>query len=535
MVLSRRNLLKSLAALAAGPGIDPALAQTMLSGKAYIYADQIFRTIPRELYGIAVDWRGDLSGLWRVDLDDFDPDVVRLAAELRPALVRFPGGFLTDFYHWKDGIGPRNQRTAVPAWTDGPLSYPYVGTGEMLDFSHRTGAGLLFSVNAGTGNAEEAGGWVQYVNGGSPGRVKFWEVGNELYNQGGFAELYVTIPPQEYAARFRQFAQTMRAQDPTIQIGAIAAENFGAYILNSYPGWNYTLLTAAGDDIDFLSVHNSYAPVNIFDQNLDVRTVYTAMLAAPRAIHRNLNTIAAEIDLLVPQRASQIGLAITEWSPLFAFDPEPFTLHVRTLGSAIYIASVLKQFIDVPKVIASCTFNFVSSDFISWIGLRDGKYIPNCQYLALQMFTQHFGSKRVLSFYGCPTFDSATVGVIQAETGVPYLDLTVSVNEDRSKLYIMGINKHFDAPIRMNISISGFRPAREGIAWTLQGTGIDSNTGTDFDPAWGPQAQDSVNPQFYLGSPDAVTISSAPVGGISEQFTYTFPRFSVTSIEIPAA
>ncbi|HEY3839110.1 MAG TPA: hypothetical protein VGL72_21195, partial [Bryobacteraceae bacterium] len=431
---------------------------------AYIYADQIFRTIPSELYGTAVDWRGDLSGLWRVDLDDFDPDVVNLARGLGASVVRFPDGLYTDFYHWKDGIGPRDQRTAVPAYTSGPLSFPYVGTDEMLDFAGRTGSQLLLSANAGTGTADEAAAWVQYVNGSSPGRVKLWEVGNELYDIGGFAELYVTMTPQQYATLFSQYARAMKAQDPTIKVGAIGAENFGLYILNSYPGWNYNLLTTAGQDVDYLCVHNSYAPVNIFDQGLDVRTVYSAMLAAPQGIHNNLNTIATEIDTLVPSRAGQIGIAVTEWSPLFTFDPEPFVVHVRTLGSAIYIASVLKQYIDVPKMICSCTFNFVSSDFIGWIGLRNGQYIPNAQYLALQMFTKHFGSKRVLSYYGCPSFNSpAAVGVVAAATNVPYLDLTVSVSADSKTLYIMGINKHFDSAIKMNLSISGFKPAGEGL------------------------------------------------------------------------
>jgi alpha-L-arabinofuranosidase len=136
MELTRRSFIKSAAALAAGPVVAMGAAN-VLNGKAYIYGDRPVRTIPRELYGTAVEWRADVSGLWRIDLDDFDPGVVQLGKDLRAGLVRFPGGFLSDFYHWRTGIGDRHGRSEVPAWTGGPLTYPYIGTDAMLEFVDR--------------------------------------------------------------------------------------------------------------------------------------------------------------------------------------------------------------------------------------------------------------------------------------------------------------------------------------------------------------------------------------------------------------
>ena len=534
---NRRGFLKATSGAAGATALglfcpQRVSAQESFSSRIFVEPDKIIRPIPRELYGTTIEWRNGGSGLWRQDLDGFDPDVIRLSEDLKPGLVRFPGGLLTDFYHWEGGIGPRSERGVAEPWPEGPLSTNSLGTDEMLEFARLAGGKLLVSVNAGTGTPEEAGRWVRHINGSSPGQVKYWEVGNELYNTGGFAALYVTVRPEVYAERFLYFAREMRREDPTIKIGAIGGENFGRYILVDYPAWTPILLTAAGEEIDFISVHNAFSPVNLFDQDLDVRTVYTGMLASPQAIRRNLRTLGIEIDILVPHRRSNIRIGISEWGPLFQFEPSPYVLHVRTLGSALYIASTLKQFIDSPRVNLSCTFNLLSDGFIGWIGKRDDSWIPNAQYLALQMFTRHFGYWRVLSYYGSPSFDSTLVGIFEPETKVPTLDVLVSLDEERRTLFLMVINKHFDLPADAVIDLGSFRPAGHGTAWMLNGTGIDANTGTAIGD-WGVPAQDEKNPRFLLGDPTEVAISSQPVYGIRKEFRYRFPAHSITSIEIP--
>ena len=44
---------------------------------------------------------------------------------------------------------------------------------------------------------------------------------------------------------------------------------------------------------------------------------------------------------------NEIGLAVTEWGPWFQVDPQGrYTDHVKTLGSALYVASTLKVFVE---------------------------------------------------------------------------------------------------------------------------------------------------------------------------------------------
>ena len=37
-------------------------------------------------------------------------DVAQFVADLKPAFMRWPGGCFADEYHWKDGIGPKQNR-----------------------------------------------------------------------------------------------------------------------------------------------------------------------------------------------------------------------------------------------------------------------------------------------------------------------------------------------------------------------------------------------------------------------------------------
>jgi alpha-N-arabinofuranosidase len=90
-------------------------------------------------------------------------------------------------------------------------------------------------------------------------RVFAWEIGNELYHKGDASG--GSLSPEAYSDRLREFAREMRAVDPAARIGAIGLENYPTFEFNSYRNWNGIVLQRAGGDIDFMAVHNGYAPV----------------------------------------------------------------------------------------------------------------------------------------------------------------------------------------------------------------------------------------------------------------------------------
>ena len=44
------------------------------------------------------------------NIDGFRTDVVEAFRELKVPVLRWPGGCFADTYHWKDGIGPKEDR-----------------------------------------------------------------------------------------------------------------------------------------------------------------------------------------------------------------------------------------------------------------------------------------------------------------------------------------------------------------------------------------------------------------------------------------
>ena len=382
-----------------------------------------------------------------------------------------------------------------------------IGTDEALTLAETTKSHLLITVNAGSGTAQEAAAWVKYANGGKE-RVKYWEVGNELYYNPPISPIpFYTLTPSAYTSLFIQFSKAMKQVDPNIKVIAIG----GNILSQSYPGWDQTLLSQAALNMDYLSVHNSYSPVNVFGADFDVRTVYSALLAAPIGIAQNLQSVSDEIDMWAGSRAPQVRLAVTEWGPLYDLYPNPYALHARTLGSAIFVASMLKTYIEAPRMDIANFFTLTDNGVSAWLGKRGVAYYPEAPLYAYELYRKHFGSLLVSSSVTVPTYDSPAVGVVAATPNVPYLEIVSSLSADKKKLYIMAINKHFDLPITASIRINGFAPRGNGSAWILAGTSIDANTGNDLPVGtWPQQMQDPYTPRFYLGSPSEVQLISDP-------------------------
>jgi hypothetical protein len=152
------------------------------------------------------------------------------------------------------------------------------------------------------------------------------------------------------------------------------------------------------------------------------------------------------------------------------------------------------------------------------------------------MFTRHFGDELVNSSVVGPKYNSQAIGQVDAMTGVPYLDVVASTTGD--KLYVIGINRHFDQPITARIHVNGRRPAAHATAWTLNGTAIDANTGTQLFQApgikWARQETDGPQCRFNSGAPDEIKMTSGSFDPIRETFEYSFPAHSITALEIPS-
>jgi alpha-L-arabinofuranosidase len=166
--------------------------------------------------------------------------------------LRWPGGSTADAYHWtSDSTGNSRFNTIA------------------------TGLGItnaFITVNYGSGSSNEAASWVRSDNLTNHCGYKYWEIGNECYGTWENDTNSAAHDPYTYAVRAAGYIAMMKAADPTIKIGVVAAPGEDSYSNNAahpvvnprtgvtHYGWTPVMLTYLknmGATPDFL-VHHVY-------------------------------------------------------------------------------------------------------------------------------------------------------------------------------------------------------------------------------------------------------------------------------------
>lgn len=166
-------------------------------------------TISRNIYGHFAEHLGRCiyDGIWVGEdseipnTNGFRNDIVEVLKEIQIPVLRWPGGCFADLYHWKDGIGPKEDRpTLENKFWGGVIEDNSFGTHEFLDLCELLETEPYLAVNVGSGTVDEAYDWIEYVtsdkdtpmaqlrrkNGREePWKVKYWGIGNESWGCGG--------------------------------------------------------------------------------------------------------------------------------------------------------------------------------------------------------------------------------------------------------------------------------------------------------------------------------------------------------------
>jgi len=250
-----------------------------------------------------------------------------------------------------------------------------------------------------------------------------------------------------------------------------------------------------------------------------------------------LDRTADKIVRFAGPDSQRMRIAVTEWGPFFDVQPSGrFVDHVKTLGSALYVASTLRVLLSSPRVEAAHFFKLNDRLFMGWIGERQGHWTPKAPYFAFQMFRRHFGRRLIASSCDSPTFSTQTVGWTAGMPRVPYVETIASKSDDGQTLYVIAINKNMDQEIPLKISIQNANPDVAATVWTLTGSSIDANTGTELPAAggvrWAKQAEDETNPRFEKGGPGEIEMRSSQVKISPNRLIVPLPKFSVVSLEI---
>ncbi|MFW5753424.1 MAG: alpha-N-arabinofuranosidase [Marinilabiliaceae bacterium] len=227
-------------------------------------SDQV---INKNIYGHFAEHLGRCiyDGIWVgpdsdiPNVNGYRKDVLEALKELDIPVLRWPGGCYADTYHWKDGVGPVDERPTTKNYFWGGVTEDNsFGTHEFLNLCEELGADAYVSANVGSGTVKEMTEWIEYMTSDDDipmanwrrenGREEPWDVaflgiGNESWGCGG------DMRPEFYSDLLRQYSlyANVYGEEQFKRVGC-GANGFDA-------NWTEVLMERATNHMDALSLH----------------------------------------------------------------------------------------------------------------------------------------------------------------------------------------------------------------------------------------------------------------------------------------
>jgi alpha-N-arabinofuranosidase len=369
--------------------------------------------------------------------------------ELKPAIVRWPGGNFSSGYHWGDGVGNWKRPTRFDmAWgAEEPNTF---GTDEFMQWCRLVNAEPFVVVNAGNGTPEEAAQWVEYCNSSTntqyaslrrslghhePYGVKLWGIGNELY---GNWQIGFNVDGAECARKTIEFANEMRKVDPNIELVAVGCED---------PEWNLDMVKHAGECFDYLSVHIYIGGAK----------PYKELTAIPVNIEQRLNGIYSLIQSARQKYGIKhdIKLAFDEWNVWYPEAKEPLLEQMTNIGDAVFTGGVLNALERLCNKVPIGGFAQTVNVLPLILTSDEGSMVLSPQYLVFKLYGANTGNLVLKSVVDTPSDFVSELG-----EHVPFVDLSATITEDRKTLYLHVVNRHETESMELKMSFRGFKPKK---------------------------------------------------------------------------
>ena len=326
--------------------LDPWTAKTFAPPTSYTdtaapaAAANIFVTIDASkiITKVPTSTFGQNANIWMSQLVT-EPALLNHIKNLKPNVIRFPGGSLSDVYFWNAAA---NQKPAdAPAdlldanGTASPAGYWYGKNNESWTLSvdnyynmlQQTGNQGMITVNYGYARygkssnpvaaaAHLAADWVRYDN----GRTKFWEIGNEsngTWEAGYRINTATNLDAQPqfitgalYGQHVKVFVDSMKRAAQSIG----KTIYIGAYLLEKQPeswqtptdqSWNAGVLGQSNNAADFYIIHSYYTP---YQQNSSADVILGTALT-------NTSSMMSYVKSSITNAGAAVKpIALTEWN-----------------------------------------------------------------------------------------------------------------------------------------------------------------------------------------------------------------------------
>ncbi len=497
-------------------GSASALAFSVLTGKRAFSAttesrsieiqpDAVIGTIRPELHSHFQEHLGSCTygGLW-VGRDSPIPNInghrrqaVEYLRELGVPVLRWPGGCFADDYHWRDGIGPPEDRpSSVNIHWGNYTEDNSFGTHEFIDLCRLIGAEPYLAGNVGSGTPEELRDWVEYCNypegsslsderarNGSPEpfNVRYWGIGNENWGCGG------NMRPEEYAGHYRRYSSYVRSFGDTDPF-KIACGPSG-----NDASWTEGYFGNRGRP-DGYAMHyysNGRAPATEFDVDS-----MEAQFASFPLVERAILEQRALIDKFDPQK--RVGLMVDEWGVWDQMVPEEEEQYGKlwqqiTIRGGVAAALGLNVFQRQADKLVMCNIAQIVNVLHAMLLTRDEHCIRTPAYYAFELEKPHRGQ--------------TAIQVENEDEGPTALSVSASRNE--GQLVVTFVNPKHDTALSVNCNVAGS---------SVSGASARSLYHADL------------NACNTFEAPDTVTIQDHQANASGSSIQVELPPLSVTTV-----
>ncbi len=398
-------------------------------------------------------------------------DVVEALKAMKIPVLRWPGGCFADTYHWRDGIGPKeNRKKIVNTNWGGVTEDNSFGTHEFLELCRQLGCEPYISGNVGSGTVQEFSDWIEYCNMGgqspmaeerrangqdAPWNVKYWGIGNEAWGCGG------NMRPEFYADLCRQYATYMRNYDNDHKIYKIAS---GANVADY--NWTKTVMERAGHCVDAVSLHyytvpregdwNDKGPATGFS-----REEYFSTLAKTLRMEELVENHSRIIKQYQGDR--QVGLCVDEWGTWFDVEPGTnpgFLYQQNTMRDALVAAINLNIFNNHCDTVVMANIAQVVNVLQAVILTEGAKMLLTPTYHIFEMYKGHQGAKQLESYV-----ETALIG--EGENQAP--NLHISASESGGGVLVTVANLSDTDSAELDCTLSGLGKISEVKSQALSG------------------------------------------------------------------
>ena len=417
--------------------------------------------IPKEIYGQFAEHLGSCiyGGLWVgpdsdiPNTDGYRTDVLEALKELKVPVMRWPGGCFADEYHWRDGIGPREDRPRmVNSNWGGTVEDNSFGTHEFLNLCEILGCEPYISGNVGSGTVEELAKWVEYMTAADgpmaklraengrkePWKVKYLGVGNESWGCGG------NMVPEYYSHLYNRYQTYCRdfSGNRLYKVASGASD----YDYN----WTEVLMKYIGMRMHGVSLHyytvkgwdGSKGSATVFNEEEYYNTLGKAVGVEP-VIVKHISIM----DQYDPDNS--IDLLLDEWGTWFDVEPGTNPGHLyqqNTMRDAMVAALSFNIFHKYTRRLKMANIAQIANVLQSMVLTKGDKMVLTPTYHTFRMYNVHQDAMYLPSVCDSPKFKDSH------DRECPYVDVTASKNAE-GILNITLTNTSLDQKAEVSIEI----------------------------------------------------------------------------------